>query len=139
MNTKISLANPFLKPSVFDEMFHNLFKADHEFHFMPRTDIKETDDSYKIEIALAGMKKEDISIEHKEDYLIVSAEHKETREENTTYHLKEIKYGKFKRSFRIPKNVQKDSIQAKFDNGILTITLLKTPIQEPVKQLIEIE
>lgn len=139
MSTKISLVNPFMKPSLFDEMFSNLFKAEEEFHFMPRTDIKETADNYKIEIAIAGVKKEDISIEHKDDYLIVTAEHKETREENTTYHLKEIKYGKFKRSFRIPKNVQKENINAKFDNGILTITLPKTPVQEPVKQLIQID
>jgi HSP20 family protein len=139
MNTKISLASPFLKTSVFDEMFQNLFKTEQEFHFMPRTDIKETADNYKIEIAIAGVKKEDISIEHKEDYLIVTAEHKETHEENTTYHLKEIRYGKFKRSFRIPKNVQKDSIQAKFDNGILILTLPKAPVQEPIKQLIEID
>lgn len=139
MSTKITLASPFLKPSVFDEMFSNFFKTEPEFDFMPRTDIKETAENYKIEIAIAGVKKEDIGIEHKDDYLIVTAEHKETREENTTYHLKEIKYGKFKRSFRIPKNVQKDNISAKFDNGILTITLPKTPVQEPVKQLIQID
>ncbi|MCS7027549.1 MAG: Hsp20/alpha crystallin family protein [Bacteroidia bacterium] len=139
MNEKISLVSPFLKPSLFDEVFSNLFKVEEDFNFMPRTDIKETADDYKIEIAIPGVKKEDITIEQKENYLIVTAEHKESREENTTYHLKEIKYGKYKRSFRLPNNIQKDNIQAKFENGILTITLPKMPVQEPVKQLIRID
>jgi len=139
MSNKISLVSPFLKPSVFDEMFNSMFKTEEEFNLMPRTDIKETEKEYIIEIVIAGVKKEDIAVEQKENYLVVTAEHKESREENTTYHLREIRYGKYKRSFRLPSNVEKDKIQAKFDNGILTIILPKTPVQEPVKQLIKID
>lgn len=137
MSTKLS---PFMKPSsIFDEMFNSLFKVEETFNFMPLADIKETENEYKVELSMAGMKKEDITIEQKENYLVISAEHKETREENTTYHLKEIKYGKYKRSFYLPKNAQKDNIQAKLENGILTITIPKVAQKEPEKQLIAIQ
>jgi HSP20 family protein len=116
-----------------------MFKTEEEFNLMPRTDIKETEKEYIIEVVIAGAKKEEIAIEQKENYLVVTAEHKESHEENATYHLREIRYGKYKRSFRLPNNIEKDKIQAKFDNGILTVILPKTPVQEPVKQLIKID
>ena len=83
-------------------------------------------DKFTIEIDLPGVKKEDINLSVEGDYLIVTAERKmkkEVKEED--YYLMEGLYGKYARSFYLPDDIDRDSIEAKFENGRLIVTFEK--------------
>ncbi len=100
--------------------------------FTPTVNSRETEDAYFIEIDLPGVKKEDIEIDVKDNVLTVSGERKvkeEMKEEN--YYKIESRYGKFTRSFTLPKNVNIDKISANSENGVLEI---KIPKLEEVKK-----
>ena len=96
--------------------------------FQPRVNISEDEKSYYIEAELAGVKKEDIKLRYDENNtLSISAEKKESQEENKkNYHRIEHFSGSFYRSFQLPENIDRDSIEAKMKDGVLTITLQKT-------------
>ncbi len=100
--------------------------------FTPTVNSRETEDAYFIEIDLPGVKKEDIEIDVKDNVLTVSGERKvkeEMKEEN--YYKIESRYGKFTRSFTLPKNVNIDKISANSEDGVLEI---KIPKLEEVKK-----
>jgi HSP20 family protein len=81
---------------------------------------------FTVEIDLPGIKKEDINLSVEGDYLIVTAERKMKKEvEKDDYYLMESLYGKFARSFYLPDDIDRDSIDAKFENGRLTVTFEK--------------
>ncbi len=83
-------------------------------------------DQFKIEVDLPGVNKEDINISIENDYLIVTATKEMKKELNENdYYLLESKYGKYYRAFYLSDDIDRDSIDAKFENGRLTITLDK--------------
>ncbi len=99
------------------------------------TDIKETDTEFQLQIDLPGFKKEDVTASLKDGYLTVAAK---TSTENTeesekgTYLRKERFVGSCNRSFYVGEEVEQADINAKFDNGVLTITVpKKAPEPEP--------
>jgi len=90
---------------------------------LSRNKEKET---YTVEIDLPGVKKEDINVTVEGDYLIVTAERKmsnEVRKED--YYLMESAFGKYARSFYLPEDIDRDSIDARYENGRLIITFEK--------------
>lgn len=126
---------PFKKNGVrttgdsFDDFITGFFNDD---FFAPiasinnfNTDIKETDTEYIVEADLPGVKKEDITLDYKDNNLIISAKREnEINEEKDNYIRRERSYGSFSRSFYID-NVDKNSIEASFNDGQLRITLPK--------------
>jgi HSP20 family protein len=83
-------------------------------------------DKFTIEVDLPGVKKEDINLSVEGDYLVVTAEKKMKKEVNKEdYYLMESLYGKYARSFYLPEDIDRDSIEAKYENGRLTITFEK--------------
>ena len=97
---------------------------------MPAANIAETDKEYSIDLAVPGFKKEDFKVKVDKDILTISAETKsETSEEKKEYSRREYNYSSFSRSFRLPDNVKDDAIGAKYDNGILKLTLPKSNVQ----------
>jgi len=87
---------------------------------------KKSSDAFVIEVDLPGVKKEDIDIKVEDDYLTVTAVRKFKNElKEDDYYLCESDYGLISRSFALSENIDRDSIQAKFENGRLTITLEK--------------
>lgn len=87
---------------------------------------KHSDDTFSIEVDLPGVKKEDIDIKVEDGYLTITAQRKyknETKEED--YYLCESSFGMISRSFAISDNINEDSIDAKYENGRLYITLEK--------------
>jgi HSP20 family protein len=94
--------------------------------------LSESDTAYLINADMPGMKKEDIVIEVKGDFIVISGERKsEQKVENDNYYLQEISAGKFSRALALPQNIKKNEITSEYNNGVLSI---KIPKQAPVKQ-----
>ncbi|HBQ59411.1 MAG TPA: heat-shock protein Hsp20, partial [Balneolaceae bacterium] len=82
----------------------------------------ETDNSFEIEVALPGMKKDDINIDLDNGRLTISGERTfENEESNKNYHRLESGFGSFSRSFQLPDSIDEESINAKYENGVLDI------------------
>ena len=104
------------------------------------SDIKELADGYQIEMELPGFSKEEVKAQLKDGYLTITAEHNaENKEENNEegqkkeavkYIRRERYYGKCQRSFFVGKNVTEEDINAKFENGILTMYVPKPQVEE---------
>ena len=100
--------------------------------FRPSTEIKETDDSFNVNISVPGIKKDEIKIELNNGVLEVSGERKTEKTENKEkYHLSEISYGKFTRRFQLPDNVDTDKIDASVEDGILRLSIPKLEEVKP--------
>ncbi len=92
----------------------------------PVTDVYETTSSYVIQIELAGLEKEDISIEIANNELVVSGERKFIKDvSSTSYHIMERSYGPFHKKFFLPDDSDSSKISASFQNGLLTIIVPK--------------
>jgi HSP20 family protein len=89
-----------------------------------KMDVVERDDHYAVHVDLPGVPKEEVKISLEGNMLTIAAERTEVRdEENENYHLKERKFGKMSRRLRLPKDVDSEHADAKFNNGELEITL----------------
>lgn len=101
---------------------------------VPAVNITEEKDRYKITMAAPGMKKEDFKIDVNGNMMTISAETKEEKEEkDKNYTRKEYNYSSFSRSFSLPAEVKKESIEAKYDNGVLTLALPKKDEAKTIK------
>jgi HSP20 family protein len=106
---------------------------------LPAVNVKETDKSYDIEVAVPGMKKEDFNIAVENKVLTISADIKEEKEEkDDKYTRREFVSSSFKRSFSLPENVDENNIQAHYENGILKVTVPKVQEQKPEKKTISL-
>lgn len=93
----------------------------------PSADISETKDKIIVKIDLPGLEAGDVQLSISGDLLTVKGEKKQEQEEKDEHHhYVERSYGAFQRSFRLPVEIDSDKVQAKFDKGVLRITLAKT-------------
>ena len=131
-----------LMPSVFGE---NLFDDFMDFPFdsfwnrkdplygkhaknMMKTDVRETDDSYELDIDLPGFKKDEITAKLENGYLTVSASKgldKDKQDKKGNYIRRERYAGAMSRSFYIGGSITQDEIKARFENGILQLSIPK--------------
>ena len=98
-----------------------------------KTDIKEKDDCFELMIDLPGFAKEDVKAELKEGYLNISAERNssdEEKDEEGRFIRRERYSGTCSRSFYVGDDLKQEDIKAKFENGILMLTVPKKP-EEP--------
>jgi len=103
-----------------------------------RTDIRETENEYIIEAELPGFDKDNIEIELHDNRLTISAQKDEIKEEEEeNYIRRERRSGSFKRSFYMD-NIDPDKVDAKYENGILKITLGKKEPGKGKKRKIDI-
>ncbi|MCU0421091.1 MAG: Hsp20/alpha crystallin family protein [Cyclobacteriaceae bacterium] len=94
--------------------------------FLPKVDVAETDTTYEIHVAVPGMNKDDFQVELHDNLLTISGERKLTREKKEkNFHSIETQYGSFSRSFNLPDNVDTTKINARYENGILELTVPK--------------
>ena len=131
---------PVMRNSWMPEVFNDFFDTD----FMPRTNatapainVKETEHDYTVELAAAGMKKDDFNINIDADgNLHIKMEKKnEKKDEDKKEHYlrREFSYTKFQQSLYLPDNVDKEKITANVANGVLTIELPKYSQEEKAK------
>ena len=98
----------------------------------PPVDIYETDEALVMKAELPGFSKDDISIELKENTLVIKGERKhedEVKEGN--YHRMERSYGAFQRAFMLPMTVDQEKVKASYKDGILELRLLKVQAAQP--------
>ena len=127
-------------PSLFDDMFTNDFfnwglgSSSTTNTSIPAVNIKETGDSFEVEMAAPGMTKSDFKVELDNNLLTISSEkqHQNEEKEGERYTRREFSYQSFQRSFQLPKEVvDADKIQASYQNGMLKLVI---PKKEEVKQ-----
>lgn len=112
---------------------------DKEFAFNPRCDVTEDKDRFEMKFDLPGVTKEQIRVEFSDNTLTVSAERKlkEEKTENkgaSKKFISEVGYGAYARSISLPRTIDEKSIQASYENGVLTVTVKKL-LPEAVKQI----
>ena len=128
-------------PSIFGE---NVFDDWMSFPFrnfntnsLMKTDIRETDGSFELDIDMPGFNKEDLKAELKEGYLTISASTNKDngeKDENGRYIRRERYVGSCSRSFYVGEDIKQDDIKAKFENGILKISVPKKEAQPKVEE-----
>ena len=129
-------------PSIFGEsLFDNMFPFDEQFFTekkdplygknvsrLMKTDVRETEKTYELDIDLPGFKKDEIQIELKDGYLTVSAEKgldKDEEDKKGKYIRKERYAGALSRTFYLGEEIREEEIKAKFENGILSVSIPK--------------
>ncbi len=126
-----------LMDRVFTKLFPNTSKELggplFESRAYPKVDIRETDKEFILEAEVSGLTKNQVKVEIKEDSLVIRGEKRDEEKKEGKYNVKEIKRSSFIRSFSLPSDiVDKNSIKAKFQDGILEVTIAKTkPIPPP--------
>ena len=121
-----------------------LRRMEHEFNGiggLMRTDVKEDKEGYEVHIDLPGFKKEDVQITLKDGYMTVAASRVNEVEEGKKYLRRERYVGNVSRSFYVGEVLTEEDIKAKFENGVLKITLPKKEevpkVEEPKHIAIE--
>ena len=131
-------------PYVFNDLFDNdwMIKANST---APAINVIESDKDYRVEVAAPGMTKNDFNIKIDENNnLVVSMEKKEEKNEDKKdgrYLRREFSYSKFQQTMVLPDNVEKDKIEAKVENGVLSISIPKRTEEEAkmAEKVIEIK
>lgn len=106
----------------------------------PAVDIYEDEKEIVVKAELPDIDEKDVEVNIQDNILTIKGEKKQKREEKKgTYHLLETSYGSFSRSFSLPNNVETDKAEAKYEKGILKITLPKKEGAKPKKIDIKVE
>lgn len=131
-----------LFPSVFSDLFDGFFgnelMSGELVSWVPAVNISETDEHFKIDVAAPGLSKNDFKVEVDNDMLSISGERKEeSNEANSRYTRREFSYGTFKRSFNLPETVDGEHVNARFENGVLSLIVPKKEEakRKPVKEI----
>jgi HSP20 family protein len=130
---------------LFDEMLGGLGRrrgrrADQQLaQWAPAVDVLTKDDDLLIRAELPGLKQEDVDITLQNGVLTLSGEHKvEEEEERGDYHVRERRYGSFRRSMTLPEGTDESKIRARYEDGVLEVTVEGAAIEQAPKR-IEIE
>ena len=128
---------------LFDDSLARLRGAEDDMslsNWSPSVDVYETTENIVIKAEVPGVKKEDISVEVKDNTLYLKGERKfekDVKEEN--YHRMERSYGSFRRVFSLPATVEQDKVKASFKDGVLEIMLPKAEKAKPKKIAVDVE
>jgi HSP20 family protein len=133
----IKKRNGSLYPSLTNDIFENslfglngIFDSDNPFwnrsSLVPLANISETKNEFNVDLSAPGLTRGDFKVEVDDGILTVSCEkQEESKEDKENYKRREFSYNSFTRSFQLPENVAEDKINAKYDNGMLHISLPK--------------
>ena len=126
-------------PRVINDLFDEVFKGfpttwgsdGYSKRVFPAVNIHETNEAYLLELAAAGLNKEDFKVHAENDLLTISFEKREEETQtDSTVIRREFSHQSFKRSFSLDEKINVEGIQARYENGILKLTL---PKKEEVK------
>ncbi len=140
------MTNVIFKPFIGErglDKFFNEFTNDVEFPLnrFPRVDVVDDEKSIKLIAELPGVKKEDVKILLEDGFLTMSGEKKnefEGKEEINIFKNERL-FGKFERKFELPEDINPDEIKAKFENGLLNISIAKLAPEKTKERIIEVK
>ncbi len=113
-------------PAHFNAFFNEIAKANTFVNQRPAVNVSETKEHFTLEVAVPGLKKEDINLKVEEETLIISAKKEgETEETKTNYSRREFDFTNFERRFQLNETIDSENIKANFERGILNIVLPK--------------
>ena len=116
---------------------HDPLYGKHSKNLM-KTDVRETEDSYELDVDLPGFKKDEVNVELKNGYLTIQAEKgldKDEKEKETGRYIRRERYaGACSRSFYVGEGVTEEDIKAEFKHGILTLVVPKKEAKPAVEQ-----
>ncbi|HWC52492.1 MAG TPA: Hsp20/alpha crystallin family protein [Chitinophagaceae bacterium] len=131
-----------MKPSeMFPSVFEDFFKPWNEWFDngsfltrtmkMPAVNVTDNKDNYLVSLAAPGLKKSDFKIDVDGNMLTISSEKEENKEEKEAkFTRKEYSYSSFSRSFTLPDEVNREKIDAVYEDGVLKLTLPKTEVSK---------
>ena len=103
-----------------------------------KTDVRETDKGYELDVDLPGFKKDEVQVELKDGYLVVSAEKgldEDEKDKKSGKYLRRERYaGSCQRSYYVGKDTTEDDIKAHFEHGMLTVTVAKKEAKPAVEE-----
>ena len=120
--------------SLFDDFFSSRLGAwDNYSARVPAVDVEETDKEFIIKAEMPGFNENNVKITVDKHVLHITGEVDESEKdkEGKRYLIKERRHSSFERSFSLPEGLDESAISASFENGILTVTLPKTPEEQP--------
>lgn len=125
-----------------DEMFGGLARRGagrQPERWSPATDILSRDGDLVLRAELPGVKQEDVDVTLSSGVLTISGKRKDEQEsKGAGYHSRELRYGSFSRSMRMPEGVDSEDIHARFEDGVLEVTMKgAAAIQEPERIQVE--
>jgi HSP20 family protein len=94
----------------------------------PHADVAENKEEIRVTVELPGMRPDDVDVDLENNILTISGQKHEERQEGdqeSRWHLSERRYGRFSRSFVLPRDVEHERIEARFENGVLHVTIPK--------------
>lgn len=123
-----------LRDSLFDNIF---FPYGHKENNMMKTDVKENENDYELQVEVPGVNKENISIDYENGYVTIAAKTNKSKDEKDkegNYIRRERYSGSYSRSYYVG-DVDRESIKAKLDNGVLSIIVPKAKAEEQKKAI----
>jgi HSP20 family protein len=134
---------PFRDIENWNEKLHKFFNdfPAMEHNFYPHIDISDDDKNIYVEAEIPGVKKEDMKITLQDNILTINGEKKQEKEEKNkkNFFRSERVYGSFTRSFTLPEDINPDSVDAKFERGLLKIAISKAEPKKVNEKFIEIK
>lgn len=126
------MTNRFFIPDLFNDDFLDTNMT------LPAANIVETNNHFRVDLSVPGMRSEDFKIALEDNILTISSEKEEEKiEEGKDYKRREFSCNRFSRSFTLPDNADENNIKAKYDNGVLQIIIPKKEltVSKPKKEI----
>ncbi|QEM12458.1 HSP20 family protein [Mucilaginibacter gossypiicola] len=125
---------------VFESIFNDTFFSDRMITRVPAVNISESENSYQVELAAPGLKKDDFKLNLERNQLTISVEQQsEQNDSQKSYNKREYSYSSFVRSFTLPDSADHSQIDASYTDGILRIDIAKRDEAKAVRRQIEIK
>lgn len=132
-NDLFSIMDDFFSRGLSDISTSNMIKS------QPKVNVRETKEDFQLEMAAPGLKKDDFNVKIEDDHLIISAEVKnESSEDNEDYKRREFNYSSFERRYYLPESVNAEAVNARYEDGILHLSIPKKEEVKPETKVIEI-
>jgi HSP20 family protein len=125
---------------VFDSIFNDTFFSERMVSRVPAVNISESENSYHVELAAPGLKKEDFTLNLERSQLTISVERSsEQADMQKNFSKREYSYSSFVRSFTLPESADQAQIEASYTDGILKVDIAKREEAKAVRRQIEIK
>ena len=137
--------NNFLRDTLLTHSFANPLNIKKNSIWRPAIEVKQNKENYIVKVQLPGINKDDIEIETDNDFMTITAEIQEEKEEkqedekNARFHTSEFRYGKYQRTISFDQPVKGELAEAKYKNGVLKIIVPKQNTEDSKPKKIEIK